>query len=144
MCCRIPAVLLYLTEHINQSAADPSTACHDAVTRELTMAQHTHDIEYPISQKETRLSCSLCAPCYLVLILFHTKVGAAMFHKHVRLHKGLRVQQKFHALPGCQLTLQPKKVSKETTYGVTATDTITIDTIKSFIHHRFCPIVYYL
>lgn len=51
-------------------------------------------------------SCSLCATFYLVPILLHAEVRAAMLHEHVRLHKGLGVQQKLHSLPGCQLTLQ--------------------------------------
>lgn len=45
-------------------------------------------------------------PCYLVSILLHVEVRAAMLNEHVRLHKGLGVQQELHSLPGCQLTLQ--------------------------------------
>lgn len=52
------------------------------------------------------LSCGVCATGYLVPILLHAEVGAAVLHEHVRLHKGLGVQQKLHSLPGCQLTLQ--------------------------------------
>lgn len=28
-------LVLYLTEHVNQSAIDPASACHNTVTREL-------------------------------------------------------------------------------------------------------------
>ncbi len=51
-------------------------------------------------------SCGLCATRYLVPVLLHVEVGAAMLHEHVRLHKRLGVQKKLHSLPGCQLTLQ--------------------------------------
>lgn len=47
-------------------------------------------------------------PDYLVSVLFHAKVSTTMFHKHVRLLKGLWVQQEIQSLPGCQLTLQNK------------------------------------
>lgn len=47
-----------------------------------------------------------CRGRYLVPVLVHAKIRAAVLHKHVRLHKGVLVQQKLHSLPGCQLTLK--------------------------------------
>lgn len=49
---------------------------------------------------------SVHVSCDLVTVLLHAEVRAAMLHKHVRLHEGLRVQQELHSLPGRQFTLQ--------------------------------------
>lgn len=89
-------------------------------------------------------SCSLCAPRYLVPILLHAKVGAAMLHEHVRLQKGLWVQQKLHSLPGCQLTLQHIKkkflcIYLKEHYGVKRIHTMT--QYKFVKHQRFCHIL---
>lgn len=44
--------------------------------------------------------------CNLVSVLLHGEVGAPVLHKHVRLHKGLGVQQQLHSLPRRQLALR--------------------------------------
>lgn len=89
---------LYLAEYINQPAIDPASTGHDAVTRELWQRQDSNviiNISNPRERDQWMMmfqSCSLCATFYLVPILLHAEVRAAMLHEHVRLHKGLGVQ----------------------------------------------------
>lgn len=109
--CWTAAVQLYLTEHVNQPAIDPAPARHHTVTWELgEKRKHILDLRQTnCSFKWSGLmSCgwSLCMTSYLVPVLLHAKVRAAVLHEHVRLHEGLWVQQKLDSLSGRQLPLR--------------------------------------
>lgn len=95
---------LYLAEYIDESTVDPASTCHNTVTRELRQWEKT------VRGLSGRNRCctwrKYILSRYLVCVLLHAEVGAAMLHKHVRLHKGLRVQQQLHPFPGRQLSLQ--------------------------------------
>lgn len=80
------SIYLYLTKHVDQSAVDPASSRHNTVTRELRVIK--------VLQKKKKATVTVdfffenleCLH-YLVPVLFHAKVGTAMLHKHICLHK---------------------------------------------------------
>lgn len=70
---------------------------------------------------------------YLIPVLLHAKVGAAMLHKHVRLHKGLWVQQKLNSLSGCQLPLRHGKKTQNFSMHLYSAKKIIYDSTEWYI-----------